>query len=198
MFYVFTCMSEEIIMEDNKIIELFFNRYERAIEETKQKYGNYCRSIAFDILKISEDVEECENDTYMKVWNSIPPTSPTSLKLYVATIARNLAIQKYRYYHADKRNQHMDCVLEELEYTVATLETVETEIAKKELVQAINHFLSQQSEESRIIFVRRYWKVESIKEICHEMKISKSKAETNLSRTRKKLKKYLEQEGYTL
>lgn len=185
-------------MEDQKIIELFLQRWEQAIEETKNKYGNYCRTIAFDILKVSEDVEECENDMYMKVWESIPPTVPTSLKSYVATIMRNLAIQKYRYYHAEKRNQHMEYVIEEIEGTVATLETVESEIARKELVQVINKFLGQQSVESRMIFVRRYWKMESIKDICREMKISKSKAETTLSRTRKKLKIYLEQEGYKL
>lgn len=185
-------------MDDHKIVELFLQRSEQAIHETKTKYGKYCKTIAFQILKISEDVEECENDIYMKVWNSIPPAEPTSLKAYIGTIARNMAIQKYRYYHADKRNQHMECVIEEIEQTVATLETVESEIAEKELVAAINRFLSQLDKENRMLFVRRYWKMESIKDICKEMQITKSKAETNLFRIRKKLKIYLEQEGYEL
>lgn len=183
-------------MEDQKIVDLFLERKEQGIQEVKNKYGNYCRKIAFQILQIIEDVEECESDTYMKVWNSIPPTVPTSLKSYVGTVARNLAIQKYRYYHAEKRNQHMECVIEEIEGSVATLETVESEIARKELVLTINRFLEGLGEEQRILFVRRYWKMESVKEICKEMKISKSKAEVTLSRIRKKLKVYLEQEGY--
>lgn len=185
-------------MEDQKIINLFFQKNEQAITETKLKYGNYCRKIAFQILQMMEDVEECEADTYMKTWNSIPPIKPNCLKIYVGTISRNLAIQKYRYYHAEKRNQHMECIVEEIENTVSTLETVETEIAKKELIAMINQFLAKQKAENRIIFVRRYWKMETIKEISTNMQISKSKVETSLSRTRKKLKVFLEQEGYTL
>lgn len=187
---------KEVYMEDNKIVTLFFQRNEEAIQETKQKYGNYCKTIMVHILKIKEDVEECEYDVYMKLWNSIPPNNPTSLKVFVGTIARNLAIQKYRYYHADKRNQHMETTIEEIEQSVATIENVETEIAKKELVMAINRFLEEQKVESRIIFVRRYFKMQSISDICKEMKISKSKVETSLSRTRKKLKLFLGQEGY--
>lgn len=185
-------------MEDKKIIELFFLRSEEAINQVKMKYGAYCKTIAYNILKVTEDIEECESDVYMKVWDSIPPATPTCLKVYVGTIARNMAIQKYRYYHADKRNQHMECVLDEIENSVATLETVESEIAEKELVAAINRFLSNLDKENRILFVRRYWKMESIKDICKEMQISKSKAETNLFRIRKKLKEFLEQEGYEL
>lgn len=185
-------------MDDHKIIELYFSRNERAIHETKHKYGRYCKKIAVNILKIRQDVEECENDTYMKVWSSIPPSAPKCLKIYIGTVTRNLAIQRYRYYHADKRNQHMETVMEELESCVATLETVETEIAKKELIRTINYFLSELGDESRMIFVRRYWKMESIQEICGKMKLSKSKVETNLSRTRKRLKVFLEQEGYEL
>lgn len=185
-------------MEDNKIIALFYRRSEKAIEETKLKYGNYCKKIAFQILGITEDVEECESDTYMKLWDSIPPASPTSLKAYIGTVARNSAIQKYRYYNADKRNQHMDCVIEEIEATVAAVETVESEIARKELVGAINTFLGSLGEEQRILFVKRYWRMESIQDICKEMRISKSKAEVTLSRIRKKLKAYLEQEGYVI
>ncbi len=183
-------------MEDQKIIDLFFRRQESAIEETKYKYGNYCRKIAFQILHISEDVEECENDTYMKLWNSIPPTVPNSLKVYIATVIRNLSIQKYRYYHAEKRNQHMEATIEEIEESVAMIETVETEVAKKELVITINRFLEEQKAETRQIFTRRYFKMQSITDICKEMKLSKSKVETSLSRTRKKLKQFLTQEGY--
>ncbi len=185
-------------MEDERIIDLFFNRNEQAIEEIKQKYGNYCKKIAFDILKIKEDVEECESDTYLKMWNSIPPTVPKCIKVYIGTLVRNLAIQKYRFYHADKRNQHMECVIEEIEESVSAIESVETEVAKKELVRMINLFLQGLNDESRILFVRRYWKLEPIKDICKEMGITKSKAETTLSRIRKKLKLYLEQEGYIL
>lgn len=185
-------------MDDNQIIELYELRNEEAITLTKQKYGNYCKLIAFNILKIQEDVEECEHDTYLSVWNSIPPTKPDSLKAYIGKIARNLAIQKYRYYHAEKRNQHVECVIEELDKCIAATETVESQIAEKELVNCIEEFLDTLNKESRILFIRRYWKAESIKDICANMHISKSKAETKLFRIREKLKTHLKEKGYNV
>lgn len=185
-------------MEDIEIIELYKARNEMAIEETRKKYGNYCKLIAFRILQVNEDAEECEHDTYFKTWSSIPPTVPTSLKAYVGTIVRNLAIQKYRYYHAEKRNRQMDFIIEELEQCIATSETIESEIEEKELRKCIEEFLDTLNKESRIIFIRRYWKAEPIKDICRTMHISKSKTETQLFRMRQKLKKHLEEKGYTL
>lgn len=185
-------------MEDKNIVTLFLDRKERAIEETKHKYGKYCNLIAYNILKTYEDAEECEHDTYLKAWNTIPPTVPISLKAYLGRIARNLAIGKYRYYHADKRNQHVECVIEELEECIAAKETVESELDAKELARCIDQFLEALDAESRMLFVRRYWKSESIAEICSAMHITKAKAETKLFRVRQKLKLHLEQEGYNL
>ncbi len=185
-------------MEDHKIIDLFFKREEEAIAITRDKYGRYCNAIAVTILKANEDAEECENDTYLKLWETIPPSVPQSLRAYIGTVVRNLSIQKYRYYHASKRNQHMECIIEEIEHTVSTLETVESEVAEKELIAAINVFLGTLRQEHRMIFVRRYWHMEDIPTICKEMHLSKSNVETTLSRIRKKLKEFLAKEGYHL
>ena len=183
-------------MEDTKIVELYLIRDEKAIYETKNKYGKYCNLIAFNILKVAEDAEECEQDTYIKTWESIPPTRPNSLKAYVGKIARNIAIGRYRYYHADKRNQHAEVIIEELEEVISANETVESEASFNQLTEAINHFLEGLDKEGRILFVKRYYKADEILDICESMGISRAKAETKLSRIRKKLKEYLEREGY--
>ncbi|MDF2845683.1 MAG: polymerase sigma-70 factor, subfamily, partial [Herbinix sp.] len=102
-------------MEDSQIIELYFKRSEAAIKETKAKYGRLCYHIAFNILNSKEDAEECENDTYLRTWNSIPPKEPDPLPAYLGKIVRNLALQKYEYYTAKKRNRNLELVYNELE-----------------------------------------------------------------------------------
>ncbi len=183
-------------MEDKKIIELFFQRSEEAISECSIKYGNYCRKIARDILKSEEDALESENDTYLRAWDSIPPTEPLSLKAYLGKIVRNIAIQKYRYLHAQKRNQNVECVIEELEQCVASLESVEENIVAEELASYINQFLESLNASGRDLFVRRYWRMDSIKQISLDTGMRKGNIETSLYRSRQKLKVYLEEKGY--
>lgn len=185
-------------MEDTEIINLYFNRLEDAIKETSNKYNNYCTIIARNILGNNEDVEECTNEVYMKMWNSIPPNRPNKLSAYIGKITRNTAIDYVEKYNAQKRNNgQLNIILSELEECVC-INTLEDEIDERLLVQYINNFLENLSIQNRKIFIKRYWYAYSIEEIIEEFKMSKSKIKSILFRLRKKLKKYLEMEGVAL
>lgn len=183
-------------MDDSKIIDLFFERSEQAIEELSTKYESVCRAIATNILSNSLDAEECVNDTFLAVWNTIPPTVPLSLKGYVCGIVRKLSISKYHTNSAQKRNSNYDIALDELEACLASPVTVEDEIAVKELSRMLNNFLSTLDKDSRVIFVRRYWYSDSIADIAKRQKISRNNTSVRLTRIREKLKQYLKKEGY--
>ena len=124
-------------MDDSKIIELFYERSEQAIVELSKKYGDTCHKIAVNILKNDSDAEECVNDTYLGVWNSIPPNHPDSLSAYVCRIARNLSLKRYQYNTASKRNSVYDTSMEELEEYIASLKDVESEIESQQLTKTI-------------------------------------------------------------
>ena len=185
-------------MEDNQIVELYWRRDEEAIQRTSEKYGRYCTKIAFSILNNSQDSDECVNDTYMQTWDSIPDNRPEKLRTYIGKICRNLAINLYEKVHAAKRGGSMfeDC-LDELA-DIAGGQEPETELEAKELTDSINGFLGSLSYENRVIFVKRYWQIESVKEIATDLKISESKVKMVLLRTREKLKDHLLKEGYSL
>lgn len=141
-------------MNDKDIIQLYFNRDQRALSITAEKYGRYCTVIAKNILGNCEDAEECVNDTYLNSWNAIPPAKPTIFSAFLGKITRNLALNKYRYNHAEKRgNGEMAVVLDELAECVSGIESVEEEIDKRELVRGINMFLETLSPQKRKIFV---------------------------------------------
>ena len=182
-------------MEDQEIIELFFARSEQAIAQLQNKYGKRCLKVAGNILNNRLDAEECVNDSYLAVWNTIPPQSPDPLLTYVCHIVRNLSIKRYHANSARKRNSHYDIALDELEECIQTEETVENEIAVKELAEAINQFLGTLSKENRMMFVRRYWFSDSIEDIARMFRISSRNVSLRLVRMRKGLKKYLEREG---
>lgn len=182
-------------MEDQKIIDLFFARSEQAIAQLQNKYGNRCLRVAGNILNNRLDAEECVNDAYLAVWNSIPPQEPDPLLTYVCHIVRNLSIKKYHANSALKRNSHYDIALDELEECIQTNETVENELAVKELAGIINQFLGTLSRENRMMFVRRYWFSDSVADIAKAFKISSRNVSLRLLRVRKGLKKYLEKEG---
>ncbi len=185
-------------MEDNQIINLYYNRLEDAIKETSNKYENYCTTIAKNIIGNKEDVKECINDVYMKVWNSIPPNRPNHLKAYIAKITRNTAIDYIEKHNAKKRNNgELDVILSELEECIS-VSTLEDDFNEKLLVQYINNFLNDLSAINRELFVKRYWYAYSIEEITKQYKMSKSKVKSILFRLRKKLKKQLEMEGFVL
>lgn len=182
-------------MDDDLIIDLYWERSERALLETEKKYGRYCRAIAFNILSNHSDVEECENDTYSAAWNAIPPTRPKKLSAFLGRLTRNIALDKVDYNTAQKRNCEMDVILSELGECVSSPDDVESQYIVGETVEAINTFLRSIDSHSRIVFVRRYWYSDSIKEISAGLHMSQSKIKSMLFRTRKKLKAYLEKEG---
>ncbi len=186
------------MLEDSKIIELFFARVEQAIVELSAKYGTVCNRIARNILKNDLDAEECVNDTYLAAWNTIPPQKPDPLRTYIFRIVRNIAIAKYHANTSEKRNSYYDVALEELENCLITPSTVEQEIAADELSTQINHFLATLDEESQMLFVRRYWYSDSISDLAERFHTSNNNVSVRLSRIRNKLKIYLQKEGYEL
>lgn len=186
------------MLEDSKIIELFFARIEQAIVELSEKYGTVCNRIARNILKNDLDAEECVNDTYLAAWNTIPPQKPDPLRTYIFRIVRNIAIAKYHSNTSIKRNSYYDVVLEELENCLITSATVEQEISAKELSRQIDSFLDTLDKASRVMFVRRYWYSDSISDLAEYFQVSNNNVSVRLSRTRDKLKKYLKKEGFEL
>lgn len=186
---------QERISEDRQIVELYLRRDESAIFESKLRYGAYIVTIALNILKSKEDADECENDTYLSAWNSIPPKEPVNLKLFLGRIARNLSIDIYRKNTAQKRGEGMEILLSELDECTPKNANVEAEFDMRELTSAINSFLRSQSGERRIMFVKRYWYGESVSDIAKSMKASEGKVSTTLFRIRGELKEWLSKEG---
>lgn len=185
-------------MEDSRIVELFFSRSEQAIAELAGKYGGVCRKIAYGILNNHEDVEECVNDTYLGVWNSIPPEAPDSLVAYVCKIARNVSLNKYRYNSAQKRNSYYDVSLSELEECIPVGAMEADQWKDEELTHVLEGFLDSLDKKSRIMFVKRYWYAESVKDIAEEFGMTENHAAVKLLRIRTKMKIYLEKKGVAL
>ena len=186
------------MLEDSKIIELFFARVEQAIVELSEKYGTVCGRIARNILKNDLDAEECVNDTYLAAWNTIPPQKPNPLRTYIFRIVRNIAIARYHANTSVKRNSIYDVALDELENCLAAPNTIEQEISAKELSRQIDHFLATLDEENQMMFVRRYWYSDSISDIAERFQTSNNNVSVHLSRTREKLKTYLKKEGFEI
>ena len=186
-------------MDDNRIIDLYWARSEEAIQESDRKYGPYCRTIAWNILQDRGDSEECVNDTWLQAWNAMPPKKPSLLKAFLGKITRNLALDKYRFYGAQKRGgQETDLALEELRGCVPHPTTTEQAIDDLALTQALDRFLAGLKPETRKLFLRRYWYASPIRDIARDYGMSESKVKTTLFRTREKLRVFLEQEGITL
>lgn len=182
-------------MTDHEIIDLFFERSEQAISELIIKYGATIRKVVSNILRNAQDIEECTNDTYLQLWNSIPPNRPTYLGAYSCRIARNISLNRYRSNIAAKRNSYYDAALDELEQNVPALGTVESEYEMQELVVYLNRFLQSLWQDDRYLFMRRYWYGDAVSQIAKEMGISPHTASVRLFRIRKKLQKYLQKEG---
>ena len=182
-------------MEDTNILDLFWKRDEQAIMQTDQKYGKYCRYIAYQILTDDFTTEEVVNDTYLNVWNSVPPQYPNPLKPYVGTISRRLSLDRVDYQNAHKRGGgQLPAVLDELAECVSgkPMEDLDQKIVLRD---ALNGFLKTLSPTIRNIFLRRYWYTETVAEIAREYDMKESTVAMQLLRTRKKLRQYLEQEG---
>lgn len=184
-------------MEDKQIIDLYWRRSELAIFETANKYGAYCRAVAYHILHSEEDSEECVNDTWLRVWNAIPPQRPARLRMFLAKITRNLAFDKYKAQTAGKRGGgETELVLDELNECISTGDDAEHQCITQELEQTINRFVHTLPERDRNIFVRRYFFVETVEAIAEKQGLSANHVMVILSRTRQKLKTYLKKEGY--
>lgn len=185
-------------MEDSKIVELFYERSEQAIIELSRKYDRLCKKIAKNILGNDLDAEECVNDAYLGVWNTIPPQNPNPLITYVCKIVRNTAVKKYYNNTAIKRNTSYDVSLDELENCFCELNTAEDECNLKLLSEEIDNFLNTLDRENRVIFVRRYWYADSITDIAERFSMSSHNVTTRLYRIRENLKKHLRKVGYDI
>jgi RNA polymerase sigma-70 factor (ECF subfamily) len=186
-------------LTDIEIIELYSMRCENAIEETQKQYASYCTSIAMGILHNKEDVDECLNDTYLSVWNSIPPQKPTVFSAFIGRITRNLALDRYRKKTSQKRGGDNAALLfSELEAVIPSSRNVENEVDLNDLSTAIEEFLKSRKKEDRVFFVSRYWYAETVPEIAVRFNTSVGKVTMSLHRTRKKLKTELEKRGFTL
>ncbi len=185
-------------VDDRDIIQLYFARNETAVEETSKKYKNYCTQIARNILSNVEDSEECVNDTFLGAWEAIPPKSPEKLSSFLGRITRNIALNKYDYYKAKKRNKEFDAILDELNDCVSSSDNVESQYEGEQMAESISIFLLNIKEDHRNIFLRRYWYADSMADVASRFAISESKTKSILFRTRKKLQIYLKKEGYVL
>lgn len=185
-------------MEDREIIDLFWQRSERAILELSSKYSGYCYKIAWNLLENREDVEECLNDTWFAAWSHIPPQRPSVLSAFIGKITRGLAIDCFRKKHAARRmDSHMADVcgeMDELNFSY----TLDEQMAEKNLVETINVFLGNLSRKDRDIFVRRYWYLDSVKEIAKRHGTTENAVKMNLHRNRKKLLQRLRREAEAL
>ena len=184
-------------MEDQQIIELFFDRDEQAIRETNEKYGKLCHRTAYAILNNLQDAEECVNDTYTALWHAIPPARPTRFMAYICKITRNLALNRLEFLGREKRAADVMLSLEELSAVVAD-ERYAPHQSDKEIGAAISRFLRGQKEEARNVFIRKYFFFDSVKDIACRYSLTESKVKILLFRTRNHLKDYLIKEGIAL
>ena len=185
-------------MEDSAIVALYWQREERAIAETYQKYGRFCHQIARNILTIREDAEECVSDTWVKAWNTMPPQRPNSLKAFLGCIVRNLAISRYRSSRAQKRYGGMEILLSELDDCVPTADEVANAVDAAELSQAISDWLRTLPLVERTWFIRRYWNGEPVKNLALEQGMASRAMTKRLARLRAGLRAHLEKEGIGL
>ena len=184
-------------MDDNSIIDLYFDRSEKAISETALKYGKYCYSIAFNILSDKEDSEESVNDTWLAAWKTIPPKVPAILSTFLGKLTRNISLNRWKSRRAYKRGGgEVVLALEELGQCISTGETPEETFEKKELLRCLNKFLAALPDTERSVFVCRYWYLDPISDIAGRFGFTETKVTSMLHRTRGKLRKQLEQEGF--
>lgn len=177
--------------DDEKIIELFFNRSEQAIRELDNRYGKICHNLSYNIVNNRQDAEECVNDAYLGTWNTIPPVKPNPLLAYVLKIVRNISLKVYWGKEEVKRSSRYTVALEEIGSCIPDQKTVENEIEVRELARIIEKFLDTLTLENRVIFIRRYWFSDSYKDIAGVTGLSEKNISVRLARIRKKLKQYL-------
>ncbi len=186
-------------MEDREIIALYWQRSESAIEASRQKYGPYCHTIAHNILASVQDAEECVSDTWLHAWNAMPPQKPSRLGAFLSKLTRNLALDRFRERTAQRRGgSQADLALEELKECVASPAGTEAEFDRRELERDLSRFLRTLPRRDAGIFLRRYFFADATGRIAGEFGLKESNVLLILSRTRKKLRTFLQKEGYTL
>lgn len=186
-------------MEDKKIVELYWQRDEKAIAETSAKYGRYLTAISLNILGAFEDAEECVSDTYIRAWNAMPPNRPKILQAFLGKITRNISFNRYKLCRTEKRGGgEISAVLHELEECVSDSKYVESELERREMARAIDDFLDSLSEKKRDIFVLRYWYSESVSKIAKRFNMKETAVSMTLSRIRAQLRSFLLERGFEI
>ena len=184
-------------MEDAKIIELYWTRNEDAIAQTDAEYGRKLHTLANRLLQNHEDAEESVSDTYMKTWNAIPPSRPAHFYAFLAAICRSLSLNKLDWRQAAKRKAEVISLTQEMELCIPDTSR-DRQLEGREIGRVLNDFLASLPRESRLIFLRRYWYVDTVAEIAQRYGMTESKVKMQLSRTRDKLHSHLEREGITV
>ena len=186
-------------MEDTRIVELYLLRDETAVKQTAEKYGSRLRALAYGIVDDLQTAEECENDTYLKAWNAIPPHEPRSyLYAFLARITRHIALNCCRHRDRLKRSAFLLELSTELEQCIPAPDDAACRVDELALGEALNRFLAGLDGEKRNLFIRRYWYLDSIAALSKRFALSESKVKTTLFRCRRRLREHLEKEGYTL
>ena len=183
-------------MDDQQIIDLYFERSESAIKETEAKYGKLCMSIARNILGSETDTEECVNDTYLSVWNTIPPQRPNNFAAFISKITRNISLKRVRFDNAIKRSALTVVSLAELENVIPDHRV--SDIGDEQLGKLISDFLRMEKPDVRNVFIRKYWFFDTVSEIADRYSFSESKVKSMLYHTRNRLRDYLNKEGVYL
>ncbi len=183
-------------LDETEIVKLYFSRDENALSATRQQYGGLLKKLVFGILRCEQDCEECLSDVYFRLWSTIPPLKPDSLKAYALKIARTEALMKLRSQKARKRGRGLNVSLSELEDILPDKNIPDG--SENEIKEIISDFLGELGGDARIIFVRRYWFFDSVKEIAERFNFSESKVKSSLRASREKLRKRLEDEGVVL
>lgn len=186
------------MLDDSEIIDLFFMRSERAITELSAKYGPLCMKISMNILSQKQDAEECVNDSYLVAWNTIPPQKPNPLRSYICRIVRNQSINRWRYKNAKKRKSEYDLCLEELENVLSASGKIDDELNEEALVSYLEEFLDTLDPVNRMIFIRRFWFMDSYQAIAKMSGLREVTIRVRISRTKKSLKTFLVKKGVML
>lgn len=182
-------------MEEAQILELFYHRSADAVTQAQKAYGGLLRQLCGNILEDERDTEECINDTLLALWNTIPPEKPDSLLAYTCRIGRNQALKRRRDSHAAKRDSRKSLPLEEL-LSVLPAPSLEEQWDAEQLTRTIEGWLDAQSKEDRVLFLRRFWFGDPIRDAAERTGLSEGAAAKRLQRMKKRLRNYLEQEGY--
>ena len=178
-------------MDDQSIVELYLQRDENAIKESRNKYEAYCYRIAMNILSVAEDVEECINDTWISVWNRIPPVIPKSLKAFLGKLVRDISLSRYRAVHAKKRYNGIELILDELAECIPSEQDIQESLEQKELSGTVNGWLDSLPQEDRVLFVKRYYYGETVKQLSEMQSCTENQMAQKMMKLRNKLKAHL-------